>query len=91
MTNNIEAVGAVFRASWDNVPDWWGEAIYADLFSAQLLVPEDYKEWMQEQDPYWQPGVFSWLPIGWTYHHLYEDGEAVGIVVKRDTVFKVTP
>jgi hypothetical protein len=85
----IEPVGTVFTVRWDGMEDSI-EAVYADLRSAQLWVPEDYKDWMRYGDPGFIPGIFSWIAIGKFMWHLYENGSPVGIVVTQEIVNKVT-
>ena len=80
----------VYKAWWEHMEGWIGEALYEDLFSAKLWVPEEYKEWMQEADEDYRPGIFSWEPIGKYMFHLYEDNAPTGVVIEQEGVFKVT-
>lgn len=89
--NNASVIvsGTVYRAWWEGMENWIGEALYQDAFSAKLWVPEEYKEYQQEQDEDYRPGIFSWEPIGKFMYHLYEDNVPTGVVIECETVYKV--
>lgn len=93
-TDKISIARFVWRAWWENMDGWIGEAVYDNEFSAKLWVPEEYKEFQQEaaeNSEDYRPGVFSWVPIGKFMFHLYEDDAPTGVVIQSEEVYKVTP
>jgi hypothetical protein len=87
--STISVVGRVFCASHDWEPDWIGEAIYADLPSAQEWVRLEYEEWCLDLNEDYLPGIMEWVVIGNFYWHLYEDNSHTGVVIIQNAVHKV--
>ena len=83
--SEFKIVKWVFHVTWDLVPNWAGDDLYASEKAARAGAELDYHQYQNDNGE--EVGPLTWISVGKDVRHLQEYGTGTGIYINLRSVY----